>query len=139
MADFLTDTRAEIERRLEELRPLQDEYNRLERAKAALDWIDGQSSPSSRTRGPRSGGTSGRTAAGSGRRAAPANGRRRQRQRAGGRSAETLELVRQSPGITVAEIADRLGMKQRNYLYRIMADLQSQGAVEKEGRGFAAR
>jgi DNA-binding IclR family transcriptional regulator len=39
----------------------------------------------------------------------------------------------------VAEIADRLGMKQRNYLYRIMADLQSQGAVEKEGRGFAAR
>ncbi|MDQ3433160.1 MAG: hypothetical protein M3481_00510 [Actinomycetota bacterium] len=53
MADFLTDTRAEIERRLEELRPLQEEYNRLERAKAALDGIDGQSSASGRTRGPR--------------------------------------------------------------------------------------
>ena len=138
MADFLTDTRAEIERRLEELRPLQEEYNRLERAKAALDGIDGQSPPSGRARARRSGGTGGRTAPGSGRRAAPANGRRRRRQHAGGRSAETLELVRQSPGITVAEIADRLGMKQRN-LYRIMADLQSQGAVEKEGRGFAAR
>ncbi len=139
MADFLTDTRAEIERRLEELRPLQEEYNRLERAKAALEGLDGQPAPSGRARGPRSGGTSGRTAAGSGRRAAPANGRRRRRQRAGGRSGETLELVRQNPGITVAEIADRLGMKQRNYLYRIMADLQSQGAVEKEGRGFFAR
>jgi DNA-binding IclR family transcriptional regulator len=39
----------------------------------------------------------------------------------------------------VAEIADRLGMKQRNYLYRIMANLQSEGAVEKRGRGFVAR
>lgn len=138
MADFLTDTRAEIERRLEELRPLQEEYHRLERAKAALDGIDGQSPLSGRARGPRSG-ASGRAPAGSGRRAAPANGRRRQRQLAGGRSAETLELVRQHPGITVAEIADRLGMKQRNYLYRIMADLQSQGAVDKQGRGFVAR
>ncbi|HEV2772245.1 MAG TPA: winged helix-turn-helix transcriptional regulator [Thermoleophilaceae bacterium] len=137
MADFLTDTRAEIERRLEELRPLQEEYNLLERAKAALDGLDGQSAPSGRARRPSSGGASGRTAARSGRRAAPANGRRRRR--AGGRSGETLELVRQNPGITVAEIADRLGMKQRNYLYRILADLQSQGAVEKEGRGFFAR
>ena len=101
MADFLTDTRAEIERRLEELRPLQEEYNRLERAKAALDGIDGQSSASGRTRGPRSGGTSGRTAAGSGRRAAPANGALALAPAPGGRSAETLELVRQSPGIMV--------------------------------------
>ena len=139
MADFLTDTRAEIERRLEELRPLQEEYNRLEQAKAALEGLDGPSAPSGPARRPRSGGTGGGTAARGGRRAAPANGRRRQRRRAGGRSEETLELVRRNPGITVAEIADRLGMKQRNYLYRIMADLQSQGAVEKEGRGFFAR
>ena len=139
MADFLTDTRAEIARRLEELRPLQEEYDRLERAKAALDGLGGQSAPTGRARGRRSGGASGRAAAGSRQRAAPANGRRRQRRHAGGRSGETLEVVRQNPGITVAEIADRLGMKQRNYLYRIMADLQSQGAVEKEGRGFVAR
>jgi hypothetical protein len=135
----LTDTRAKIEPRLEALRPLQEEYNQLERAKAALDGLRGQAAPSARTRGRRSGGTSGRAAAQSGRRAAPANGRRRQSRHAGGRSGETLELVRKNPGITVAEIADRLGLKQRNYLYRIMADLQSQGAVEKEGRGFVAR
>ncbi|MDQ4071449.1 MAG: winged helix-turn-helix domain-containing protein, partial [Actinomycetota bacterium] len=65
--------------------------------------------------------------------------RRRGQRREGGRSGEALELVRQNPGITVAELADRLGMRQRNYLYRIMADLQSQGAVEKEGRRFFAR
>ena len=28
---------------------------------------------------------------------------------------------------------------QHNYLYRIMAALQSEGAVEKQGRGFVAR
>lgn len=139
MADFLTDTRAQIERRLEELRPLQEEYDRLERAKAALEGLEGPSVASGRARGRRSSGASGRAAAGSRQRAAPANGRRRQRRRPGGRSGETLELVRQNPGITVAEIADRLGMKERNYLYRIVADLQSQGAVEKEGRGFVAR
>ncbi len=139
MADFLTDTRAQIERRLEELRPLQEEYNRLERARTALEGLDGQPVGGGRAAARGSGGTSGRAAGGSRRRAAPANGRRRQRRRAGGRSGETLELVRQNPGITVAEIADRLGMKQRNYLYRIVADLQSQGAIDKEGRGFVAR
>ncbi|MBA3370145.1 MAG: winged helix-turn-helix transcriptional regulator, partial [Thermoleophilaceae bacterium] len=73
----------------------------------------------------------------------PANGRRRggggRPRRTGGRAGEALELVRQNPEISVAEIADRLGMKQRNYLYRIMANLQSEGAVEKRGRGFVAR
>ncbi|MDQ4071538.1 MAG: hypothetical protein M3088_01500, partial [Actinomycetota bacterium] len=63
MADFLTDTRAGIERRLEELRPLQEEYDRLERAKAALDELDGQSAPSGRARRPAGGATTGRTPA----------------------------------------------------------------------------
>ena len=137
MADFLTDTRAGIERRLEELRPLQEEYDRLERAKAALDGLDGQSASTGRARRPAGGTTTGRAPAAGRRRAAPADGRRRRG--AGGRSGETLELVRKNPGITVAELADRLGMRQRNYLYRIMAGLQSQGAVEKEGRRFFAR
>jgi hypothetical protein len=132
MADFLTEKRTEIEKRLKELRPLHDEYTRLERARAALEGLDEGT-------GARAGGaTSGRSA-----RRKPANGRRRgpgrPRRTTGGRAGEALELVRQVPEITVAEIADRLGMKQRNYLYRIMANLQSEGAVEKRGRGFVAR
>ena len=124
MTDFLTQKRAEIEQRLEQLRPLREEYARLERAKAALEGLeDGE-----RRRG-RGQGAPARRASGNGRR----------RRRAGGRAAEALELVRQNPGISIAEMGDRLGMRQHNYLYRIMAGLQSDGSVAKQGRGFVAR
>ncbi len=133
MSDFLTEKRSEIDRRLDELRPLHEEYLKLERAKAALDGLDGgQSAP--RRRGPgRPRGSTNRAASGNGRRRGAPRG-----PRGAGRSADALAVVRREPGITVAELADRLGMKQRNYLYRVMADLQSQGAVEKQGRGFVA-
>jgi hypothetical protein len=29
-------------------------------------------------------------------------------------------------------------MKQKNYLYRVVGNLQSEGAVKKQGRGFTA-
>jgi hypothetical protein len=138
MADFLTEKRTEIEQRLEQLRPLLDEYTRLERARAALEGLDDADGQAGGARGRRRG------AAGGGGRGRSASARRSgtggaSLRRTGGRAAEALELVRQNPGITVAQIADRLGMKQRNYLYRIMANLQSEGAVDKQGRGFAAR
>jgi hypothetical protein len=157
MADFLTEKRTEIEKRLEELRPLHDEYTRLEQAKAALEGVESPGGTSRSTRGRASGSGNGRRRAANGRRKAAngrrkaangrrkaANGRRkaangRRRRRAGGRAGEALDLVRKNPGITVAEMADRLGMRQRNYLYRIMANLQSEGAVDKQGRGFVAR
>jgi hypothetical protein len=128
MTDFLTQKRTEIEQRLEELRPLREEYVRLERAKAALEGVESETRPRGRGRG--------RAASGATRRAS-GNGRRKRR--AGGRAAEALELVRQNPGITIAEMGQRLGMRQHNYLYRIMAGLESEGAVDKQGRGFVAR
>src|ERR671914_717653 len=39
MADFLDEKRKEIEARLRELRPLVDEYNRLEKAASALSGV----------------------------------------------------------------------------------------------------
>ena len=41
MADFLEEKRKEIDARLRELRPLVDEYARLEKAAAALSGVDG--------------------------------------------------------------------------------------------------
>src|SRR5918999_18536 len=41
MADFLDEKRKEIEARLRELRPLVDEYNRLEKAASALSGVGG--------------------------------------------------------------------------------------------------
>lgn len=124
MADFLTEKRSEIDRRLKELKPLHEEYLRLEQAVSALESVDG-----SRQRGP------GRPRGGS-RRAATR--RRRRGHRGATRAQQALELVRKNPGITVSELGTELGIAQKNYLYRVMAGLQSDGSVRKQGRGFTA-
>ena len=120
MADFLAEKRAEIEDRLKELRPLHDEFLRLERAKAALDGLDGPRRSPGRPRG-----SAGST-------------RRRRRRGGASRGDQALELVRQNPGITVSELAKMMNVNPPNYLYRVMANLQSDGAVKKEGKGYAA-
>jgi hypothetical protein len=137
MADFLTEKRQEIDNRLKELRPLYEEYLKLEKAQEALAGMDqprrrGPGRPPGSTR--TSASTSTRTrSTGSG------NGRRRRRRRSGGtRGDQALEVVRQNPGISVSELGDKLGIAQKNYLYRVMANLQEDGAVRKEGRGFHA-
>jgi hypothetical protein len=124
MADFLTEKRQEIDNRLKELRPLHEEYLKLEKAQQALSGVD---TPRRRGPGrpPGSGSSSG-------------SPRRRRRRSGGTRSDEALEVVRQNPGITVSELGDKLGIAQKNYLYRVMANLQEDGAVRKEGKGFHA-
>jgi hypothetical protein len=135
MADFLTEQRNAIDSRLKELRPLYEEYLQLEQAKEALEGVG-----STRRRGP--GRPPGSRSTGTGtatRRASGGNGRRRRRGRGGAnRADQVLGVIRENPGISVSEIGDRLGMKQKNYLYRVVGNLQSEGAVKKEGRGFTA-
>jgi hypothetical protein len=127
MADFLAEKRQEIDNRLKELRPLHEEYLKLEKAQEALSGMD---QPRRRGRPP---GSTNRPAAATG------NGRRRRRRRSGGtRADQALEVVRQNPGISVSELGDQLGVTQKNYLYRVMANLQEDGAVRKEGKGFHA-
>ena len=133
MADFLTEQRAAIDNRLKELRPLYEEFLQLEKAKEALEGVGAP-----RRRGPgRPPGS--RNASTTTRRASSGNGRRRRRGRKGGnRADQVLGVIRENPGISVSEIGDRLGMKQKNYLYRVVGNLQSEGAVKKDGRGFTA-
>ena len=45
--------------------------------------------------------------------------------------------MRGQPGITIPELAQTMGIAQ-NYLYRVMPDLQKDGLVRKEGRGWYA-
>jgi hypothetical protein len=128
MADFLTEKRQEIDNRLKELRPLYEEYLKLEKAQEALAGMD-----QPRRRGP------GRPPGAKTSKPGTGNGRRRRRRRSGGtRGDQALEVVRQNPGISVSELGDKLGISQKNYLYRVMANLQQDGAVRKEGRGFHA-
>jgi hypothetical protein len=209
--DFLEETRKEIAKRLEELRPLADEYSRLEEAAVALagavgDIVGtaaseagaavneavagyrGRGRPrgsSTRKKGPgrpRGSGKRARKAArastavvtadaspavaerkkpgrpkgstkkvgrplGSGKKvgrppgsatkaAAASTKRRGGRPKGGGKRAiEALSLVQGQPGITIPELAGKMGIKQ-NYLYRVLPPLEEEGKLQKKGRGW---
>lgn len=133
MTDFLDDKRSEIGNRMKELQPLVDEYHRLEAATAALDGVasapvNGNASPPARERATRSTPNP---------RKAVRPGRGRPKG-SGTRGAEALALVKESPGITIPEIAEKMGIKQ-NYLYRLLPDLAKSGEVVKDGRGWHAK
>jgi hypothetical protein len=131
MADFLDEKRREMQERLTELKPLVDEYHRLEAAVRALDGV-GEPAPAraaGRRRSSGSGGEGGGGEGGSGRRGRPRG--------SGTRGKQALELVRSNPGISIPEMAEQMGIQQ-NYLYRVLPSLQKEGLVRKEGRGWHA-
>jgi hypothetical protein len=143
MADFLDEKRNEIGSRLTELKPLVDEYQRLEAAAAALDGLPAPSNngqaPARRIARPKAPGKRRSSAAGAGAAAGAAaaagTGRRGRPKGSGTRGAEALALVKASPGITIPEIAEKMGIKQ-NYLYRVLPGLADDGLVTKDGRGW---
>jgi hypothetical protein len=57
------------------------------------------------------------------------------RKGSGTRAAQALSFVQGQPGITVPELAAKMGIKQ-NYLYRILPGLEQEGKLEKKGRGW---
>lgn len=57
------------------------------------------------------------------------------RKGSGARSAQALSLVSGQPGITMPELAEKMGIKQ-NYLYRVLPALEKEGKVNKQGRGW---
>ena len=149
MTDFLDEKRQEITNRLKELKPLVDEYTRLEAAASALAAVGGggtrSSSPTPVAAAPRRRGP-GRPR-GSGKRKAtatvaapkaPKTGTKRRagrRKGSGTRAAEARSFVQGQPGITIPELAAKMGIKQ-NYLYRVLPGLEQENKVEKKGRGW---
>jgi hypothetical protein len=53
----------------------------------------------------------------------------------GKRAIEAVSLVQGQPGITIPELAAKMGIKQ-NYLYRVLPGLEQDGKLEKKGRGW---
>jgi hypothetical protein len=152
VTDFLDEKRQEITDRLKELKPLVDEYNRLEAAASALAGVGGSPSPSSSTvatrrRGPgrpKGSGTRKKAATATATVAAPkaarkpgrpAKRRAGRRKGSGTRAAEARSFVQGQPGITIPELAAKMGIKQ-NYLYRVLPGLEQENRVEKKGRGW---
>jgi hypothetical protein len=157
--DFLDEKRREITDRLKELKPLVDEYNRLEAAASALRSVGGSAAPSARkaARRRRPGRPKGATrravkapkatkvkarrktkAKAARKPGRPAKRRAGRRKGSGTRAAEALTLVKGQPGITIPELAAKMGIKQ-NYLYRVLPGLEQEKKVRKDGRGWFPR
>jgi hypothetical protein len=171
VSDFLSEKHREISARLNKLKPLVDEYNRLEDAASALAKVIGSAASEAtsavaatvthrRKRGrPRSSGPVKRaskavTAATpieaprkkrgrppgrpkvATRTAAPTAGPRRAGRRKGGkRAGQALALIRANPGITVPEMAKKIGI-DGTYLYKVLPPLEQEGKIRKDGRGW---
>jgi hypothetical protein len=187
--DFLEQTRKEITNRLKELKPVVDEFNRLEAAAEALAGAVGSAASGAasvavatvtrrRGRGRRRGSSTRKKAAkaavaaapkatakvgrkkpgrpktsgkkvgrpagsgkkvgrppGSGKKPGRPKGRGGRPKGGGKRATEALSLVQGAPGITIPELAAKMGIKQ-NYLYRVLPGLEKDGKVEKKGRGW---
>jgi hypothetical protein len=144
VTDFLDEKRKEITDRLKELKPLVDEYRRLEAAASALAGV-GESAVRAAAgvatgkRGPgRPRGSAGKkpAAKAAARKPAKAGAKRAGRKKGSGtRAAEALAFVQGQPGITIPELAAKMGIKQ-NYLYRVLPGLEQEKKVSKKGRGW---
>jgi hypothetical protein len=183
VSDFLDDRRKEITDRLKELKPVVDEFNRLEAAAVALAGVIGSAAseagsvavatvtrrrkkgpgrprrsstpkkaakaaaPSTPVAGtpaemerkkpgrPKGSGKKVGRPPGSGKKVGRPAGKVGRRKGGGKRATQALSLVRGQPGITIPELAVKMGIKQ-NYLYRVLPGLEQEGKLEKKGRGW---
>lgn len=117
MPDFIDGAISEIDRRLAELG---DEKNKLEEARAALLGTNRAKSPAVSPR-------ASRTRRGSGR----PLGRRSSK-----RADQTVALIRENPGITIPQLAEKLKIKP-NYLYRVVPKLVADGLITKDGAALS--
>jgi uncharacterized small protein (DUF1192 family) len=125
LAGFVDTTVKEIDDRL---RDLKEEVAKLEAARTAL--TGGRRGPG-RPRATRTRTQPTRRTTTARRRP----GRPRGRSRSGTRANQALELVRSTPGITIPQIAEKMGIEP-NYLYRVMPRLATDGQVKREGQGW---
>ena len=135
-----------VARRMQELRPLVDEYRELEQVAERLGVAAATDTAAPRRRRARRpaarAGTPGSTrrtnpAAGNGTAATVATKRSGGRVRAGRRD-QLLEMVKARPGITVREAGAELGVDPTS-LYRIVHRLEQDGALQKRGRELLPR
>jgi hypothetical protein len=161
VTDFLDEKREQITGRLNELKPAVEEYSRLQAAAAALAKAGGAARAATTTAPRRRGPGRPRGSVNRASKAAPAAspvkagrkkpgrpprrkkagrpaGRGGRRRGSGTRAAQALVFVQGQPGITIPELAAKMGIKQ-NYLYRVLPGLRKEKKIEKKGRGWFAK
>ncbi len=105
----------------ERIRELDGERAQLERALALL--TGGREARRGPGR-PRGSGTTSRTAP-----------KRRRRRRGGTRAEQAVKLIGANPGRSASELATEMKIKP-NYLYRVLAELEQEGRIRKDGRAY---
>jgi hypothetical protein len=134
--DELKGLEERVAQRMQELRPLVDEYRQLEQVAQRLgvspqDGTDKASKPPRRSaRRPRSTRSATATTRAT---AAGKDVARAGRGRENGRRDQLLSVVKARPGITVREVGSELGVDPTS-LYRIVHRLEKDGALQKRGR-----
>jgi DNA-binding transcriptional ArsR family regulator len=126
MADLVGQIQRDIEKRLQELRPLIEEKEQLEAVLAALTNGSGVAAPSA----PRVPATTTRAPAG---RAPYAAGRGRRAPRGANREA-ILTVVRERPGVSAAEVAEITKIAKPT-VHTTISQLKRKGILEPEGSG----
>ena len=132
--DELKGLEERVAQRMQELRPLVDEYRELEQVAQRLGvsprtGADTSAPPrraSGRARSTRRAPSTPAAATGNSR---SGSGRGRQN----GRREQLLSMVKARPGITVREVGSELGVDPTS-LYRIVHRLEKEGALQKRGR-----
>jgi hypothetical protein len=152
VTDFLDAKSREIADRMAKLKPLLDEYSRLEAAATVLSGIPGStnggsspaprsSSPGGARRGPgrprgsKNKASAATTAPRATRKPRGKSGAPGRRKGSGKRTVEALALVTAQPGIAIPELAEKMDINQ-NYLYRVLPGLEQEKKVVKKGRGW---
>ena len=127
MADLVGQIQRDIEQRLAELRPLLAEKDQLEAVLAAL--TNEQNGGSQAPRAARATAPAATSAAAS--RAPYAGGKRRRAPRGANREA-ILQVVRERPGVSAAEVADVTSIAKPT-VHTTISQLKRKGILEPEG------
>lgn len=102
--------RSEVEAKIEELRPQYEEYERLVTYRDGMTGATPRARRATRTRSTGGGGGGSNV----------------------NRSHETLEALRDEPGLTIPDLAKKMDVSA-NYLYRVRDNLEKDGLIRREG------
>jgi hypothetical protein len=67
-----------------------------------------------------------------------ARGTKTRRRRGSTRANQAVRLIKANPGITVSELGKKMKLNHPNYLYRVLPDLEKEGRIKRDGKGYAA-
>jgi hypothetical protein len=126
MSDFYARMRLDVKARMDELEPSVLEYERLARILHAIDTEDGQApAVVLEAHG------TGRAVSAPPSRGPSVPAARRGSEPRGRRARQVMEVIRAEPGLSLPQIAERLGSKP-GYLYQLLPRLADQGLAKEQ-------